>query len=444
MSGLRVSHPARRVPTAQAPSSPRPRELGCFWVREFGCSSTVVDYAGPTVPIWEGPGPAVREAQIFVSALGASHLIYVEGTWTQTLPDWIAAHVRMLEYYGGATTLVIPDNASALVPKPCYYEPEVHPTYRDFAAHYSTAILPTRVASPRDKAKVETAVQIVEREILAPLRHERFTSLAELNHALAFARERVNNRPFQKLPGSRRTLFEATERAALRPLPATRYELAEWRRAKVNIDYHVSVERHLYSVPYRLVRETVDVRLTATTVEILHQGTRVAAHRRSTVPGRATTDPTHRPKSHERHLDWTPSRLIAWGAHVGPSTAQVVARILDRFPHPEQGYRACLGLFSLARRYTPARLEAAAHRALATQAVSYRSIKSILTTHLDHLPVSEDEPTAVVRLPATHAHLRGADYYRLALATAPLLSPCPTLFPLLPLDAHSEDHSHAD
>jgi transposase len=402
---------------------------------------TFVDYAGLTVPVWEGPGPEARDAQIFVSALGASHLIYVEATRTQTLPDWIAAYVRMVEYYGGATALIIPDNASALVKKPCYYEPEVHPTYRDFAAHYATAILPTRVASPRDKAKVETAVQIVEREILAPLRHERFTSLAELNHALAFARERVNDRPFQKLPGSRRAVFEAIERAALRPLPATRYELAEWRQAKVNIDYHVSVERHLYSVPYRLVRATVDIRLTATTVEILHQGTRVAAHRRSTVPGRATTDPTHRPKSHERHLDWTPSRLIAWGARIGPSTEQVVTQMLERFPHPEQGYRACLGLFSLARRYTPARLEAAAHRALATHAVSYRSIKSILTTHLDHVPVSDREPTAVVHLPATHAHVRGAEYYRRVLTAAPPRSACPTL---LTLDFLSEDHSHAD
>lgn len=402
---------------------------------------TFVDYAGPTVPIVEGPGSAARDAQIFVSALGASHLIYVEATWTQTLPDWIAAHVRMVEYYGGVTALIIPDNASALVRKPCYYEPEVHPTYRDFAAHYSTTILPTRVASPRDKAKVETAVQIVEREILAPLRHERFTSLAELNHALAFGRERVNDRPFQKLPGSRRSLFEMTERAALRPLPTTRYELADWRRAKVNIDYHVSVERHLYSVPYALVRATVDVRLTATMVEILYQGTRVAAHPRSSLPGRATTDPAHRPKSHERHLDWTPSRLIAWGAHIGASTEQVVTQILERYPHPEQGYRACLGLFSLARRYTPVRLEAAAQRALVTGAVSYRSIKSILATHVDRLPLTDLEPAPCLRLPTTHAYVRGADYYRLALDP---MRPASLGAPLVPLAPHVEDPSHAD
>jgi transposase len=209
-----------------------------------------------------------RAAQIFVGALRASHLIYTEATWTQTLPDWIGAHVRMLEYLGGVPALIVPDNASALVRHACYYEPEINATYQDFATHYYTAILPTRIASPRDKAKAETAVQIVEREVMAPLRHERFTSLGELNSALAFARERVNDRPFQKLAGSRRSVFEATERATLRALPAARYEIAEWRRAKVNIDYHISVESHFYSVPYLLVGARVDVRLTATTVEI--------------------------------------------------------------------------------------------------------------------------------------------------------------------------------
>jgi transposase len=383
---------------------------------------TFVDYAGPTMPIFGGVGEEPRDAQIFVSALGASHLLYVEATWTQTLPDWITAQVHMLEYYGGVTALIIPDNASALVRHPCYYEPELNPTYRDFAAHYNTAILPTRVAAPRDKAKVETAVQIVEREILAPLRHERFTSLAELNHALALARESVNNRPFQKLAGSRRSVFEATERAALRPLPPTRYELAEWRRAKVNIDYHISVERHLYSVPYPLVGATVDVRLTATAVEILHDGKRVAAHARSSVHGRATTDPTHRPKAHQRHLDWTPSRLIRWGETIGTATGQVVTKLLERYPHPEQGYRACLGLFSLARRYTDARLEAASARALATGAVSYRSIKSMLTTGVDQLPLPtaldpEASETPPARLPATHEHIRGPEYYTRTLSS---------------------------
>ena len=223
----------------------------------------------------------IEDAQIFVGALGASHLLYVEATWTQTLPDWIGAHVRMLDYVGGVPALIVPDNLKSAVRQPCYYEPAVHATYQDFATHYGTAILPARAYHPRDKAKVETAVQIVEREILAPLRHDVFHSLAELNHALAYRREQVNERPFQKLAGSRRSVFEEKERATLRPLPVDRYELAEWKTAKVNIDYHISVEGHLYSVPYRLVGAEVTVRLTATMLEVLQHGTRVAAHARS-------------------------------------------------------------------------------------------------------------------------------------------------------------------
>jgi transposase len=322
----------------------------------------------------------------------------------------------MLEYFGGVPALIIPDNAAALVRKPCYYEPELHPTYQDFAAHYATTVLPTRVAHPRDKAKVETAVQIVEREVLAPLRHEVFHSMAELQHAIAFARERINDRPFQKLPTTRRALFEATDRPALTPLPATRYELAEWTTAKANIDYHISVEKHLYSVPYALIGERVTVRLTATMVEVLHHGKRVAAHVRSAAPGRMTTDPAHRPSAHARHLDWTPSRLICWGRTAGEATARVIETILERQPHPEQGYRACLGVMSLGRRYGTARLEAASTRALATGAVSYRSVKSILATGLDQLP-PESTAEPPLRLPATHAHVRGSAYYRTGAAT---------------------------
>ena len=382
-----------------------------------------VDYAGPTMPVVDPQTGEVRDAQIFVGALGASHLLYVEATWTQTLPDWIGAHVRMLEYVGGVPALIVPDNLKSAVRQPCYYEPTLHPTYQDFATHYGTAILPTRAYHPRDKAKVETAVLIVEREILAPLRHDVFRSLAELNHALAVGRERVNTRPFQQLAGSRRSVFDDTERAALRPLPPTRYELAEWKTAKVNIDYHISVAGHLYSVPYRLVGAEVSVRLTGTMLEVLYQGARVAAHARSAVKGRYTTEPTHRPKAHQRHLDWSPSRLVAWGATIGMSTARVVEAILARQPHPEQGYRACLGLLALARRYDRPRLEAASGRALASGAVSYRSVLSILATGLDQLPL--EAPAPALHLPATHAHVRGAAYYQ----TCSTLDDAPTAVP---------------
>ena len=237
----------------------------------------------------------------------------------------------------------------------------------------------------------------------------RFTSLGALNQELGRLREVVNDRPFQKLAGTRRTLFTTVDQPALQALPPTPYEFAEWRTATVNIDYHIAVEKHLYSVPYPLVSAAVDVRLTARIVEILHQGKRVAVHPRDTRKGGFTTDPTHRPKSHQAHLEWSPSRLVRWGESIGPATGHVVATMLARYPHPEQGYRACLGLLSLGRRYTAPRLEAACARAQTTGAMSYKSVKSILATGLDHAPV--EEPPAL-RLPASHAHVRGAAYYR--------------------------------
>lgn len=368
-----------------------------------------VDYAGQTVDILDPATGEVRDAQLFVGVLGASNYLYAEATWTQTLPDWIGAHVRMLEYFAGVPALIVPDNLKVGVTHACYYEPDVNRTYHDFAVHYATTVLPTRVARPRDKAKVESGVQVAERWLLAPLRHHTFTSLGTLNQELGRLREALNDRPFQKLAGTRRTLFTTIDQPALRPLPPTPYEFAEWRTATANIDYHIAVEKHFYSVPYPLIGAEVDVRLTAAMIEILHQGKRVAVHQRGTRQGGFTTDPTHRPKSHQAHLEWTPSRLVRWGESVGPATGHVVATILARYPHPEQGYRACLGLLSLGRRYTAARLEAACRRAQTTGAMSYKSVKSILTTGLDQAPV-EDPPT--LHLPSTHAHVRGAAYYR--------------------------------
>ena len=388
---------------------------------------TFVDYAGQTIEVVEPTTGEVREAQLFVGVLGASSYFYAEATWTQTLPDWIASHVRMVEDFGGVTALIVPDNLRSGVTHASFYEPAVNATYQDFAAHYGTAILPTRVARPRDKAKVESGVLVAERWLLAPLRHHTFTSLADLNREITRLREAANDRPFQKLAGSRRSLFETLDRPALRPLPPMRYELAEWRTAKVNIDYHIAVDGHFYSVPYGLVRATVRVRLTTSMIEILHEGKRVATHPRSAHRGRFTTEAAHRPKSHQAHLEWTPSRLVHWGTSIGPSTGVLVTSILDRWPHPEQGYRACLGLLSLRKRYTDARLEAACARALTTGATSYKSVKSILAAGLDQ--VAPEEPPAL-RLPATHAHIRGADYYRTpGLALEPPLSSSPASSP---------------
>ena len=312
---------------------------------------TFVDYAGQTVPVVDPETGEVREAQIFVGVLGASNFTFAEATWTQSLPDWTSSHVRMFEYFGGVSELLIPDNLGSGVSKACRYEPEVNPTYQELATHYGTAVLPTRKAAARDKAKVENGVLVGERWLLAPLRNHTFFGLGELNRELACALDVLNDRPFQKLEGSRRSLFESLDRPVLKPLPTTRYEYAEWRKARVNIDYHIAVENHFYSVPYRLIRKQVEVRLTASTVEALHDGQRVAAHARSQRRGGFTTDPTHRPKAHQEHLEWTPSRMIRWAEKTGPHTATTVTRIIEERPHPEQGYRPCLGILRLGERY---------------------------------------------------------------------------------------------
>jgi transposase len=369
-----------------------------------------VDYAGQTVPVRDRHTGAVREAQIFVAVLGASNYTYAEATWTQTLPDWIASHVRAFAYVGGSPQILVPDNLKSGVTKACRYEPDLNPTYADLAQHDGVAVIPARVRKPRDKAKVEAGVLLVERWILACLRNQTFFSLADLNAALATYLERLNTRPFKKLPGSRRSVFDAVDRPALQPLPAEPYVYAEWRKARVNIDGHVEVEGHYYSVPAPLLHAPLDVRLTATTIECFHKGQRVASHVRSTEKGRHTTVVAHLPQAHQRARAWPPSRLIQWAETVGPATGAVVAAIMTRRPHPEQGYRSCLGLLRLGREYGPARLEAACRRAQALEAVAFKSIQSILKTGLDQQPLPERAPTAPLLL--EHAHVRGATYYQ--------------------------------
>lgn len=345
-----------------------------------------------------------------VGALGASSYTYAEATWSQALPDWIASHSRMYAFFGGVPQLTVPDNLKSGVKHASYYEPELNPTYLELAQHYGTTILPTRPAKPRDKAMVEAGVLQAERWLLAPLRNHTFFHLAELNEAIARLLEQLNGKPMQKLRQSRRELFETLDRPALLPLPREPYVYAEWKKARVNIDYHIEVAGHYYSVPHPLVRREVEVRLTAGTVEILHGGQRVAAHVRSPRPGGYTTEASHRPKAHQRHLEWSPQRLIRWGESVGPATGALVQKILERKPHPEQGYRACLGLLRLGKHYGEERLEAASFRALRSGATSYRSVKSILEHALDRQPLEDDAPQ--LTLPAAHENVRGATYYQ--------------------------------
>jgi transposase len=335
-----------------------------------------VDWAGETIPL-VGPAAAkARVAYLFVATMGASNYTYAEAFECTQLPMWIEAHIRAWEFFGGVTEITVPDNPKTSVIKPCRYEPGLNRTYEDLASHYGTVIIPARTGAAQDKAKVEKGVQEAERRILAVLRHQTFFSLGELNAAIRTALDIMNRRPFQKMPGCRKEMFEELDRPALKPLPPFRYELAQWRIAKANIDYHVQIDWHCYSVPYALANQEVEVRQTVRTVEIFHRGKRIALHARSQRRGGYTTDPAHRPKAHQRHLEWTPSRLVNWaGRDVGPACARAVARLLESKPHPEQGYRACLGIIRLRRQYKAQRLESACRRAVELDVCSYRSIR---------------------------------------------------------------------
>lgn len=369
-----------------------------------------LDFAGVMVPITDPVTGVVTPAPLFVAVLGASNFTYAEVLPAQTLPHWIAAHVRTFAFLGGVPAILVPDNLRAAVTEAHRYEPVLNPTYQELAAHYGCAIVPARPRKPRDKAKVEQGVLVVERWILASLRHCTFFSHAEANVAVWDRLAWLNARPFQKLPGSRRALFEALDRPALRPLPLQPYEFATWKTVTVSLDYHVEVDHIYYSVPYQLIHTRCEARVTTTTVEICHRGQRVASHLRGFQRGRHHTQPEHMPASHRRHLEWTPGRLQRWAATTGPQTAALVAGVLADRPHPEQGFRACLGILRLGRRYGAARLEAACTRAVVLGAFRYRSVESILRHGLDQQPLPDAVP--VVSLPGpAHANVRGPGYY---------------------------------
>lgn len=367
-----------------------------------------VDYAGPTVPIIDAATGTITQAQIFVAVLGASNYTYACATARQTAADWVASIIGAFEFIGGVVKLVVPDQPRALIARPDRYEPEVNRLVEELCSHYGVAVLPARPAHPRDKPKVEAGVLLVERWILARLRNRRFLSLGELNRAIAESLHDLNNRAFKKLPGCRASAFETLERAALRPLPLARMAIARFKRARVNIDYHVEIDGHYYSVPHRLVRTEVELRITATTVEAFSANRRVACHPYDARRGAHTTEPQHMPASHRAHSEWTPQRLITWGEHIGAACAAVVRWQMEHRPHPEQGYRACLGLMRLARQYGAERLEAACVRAQSIRSPTYRSIKSILASGLDRQKSLAEPSQAEMPL---HENVRGPGYY---------------------------------
>ena len=368
-----------------------------------------VDYAGSTVPILHRRTGTSTEAEIFVAVLGASSYTYVEAQRAQDLACWLGGHVRAFNYFGGVPAVCIPDNLKSGVKDPSWYEPGLNPSYAELAEHYGTVVIPARPRRARDKAKAEQGVQLAERWILAVLRRRTFTSIEELNQAIAELLERLNERPFRKREGCRRSLFEALDRPALKPLPPSPYVFGEWKQATVHVDYHLEIDHNYYSTPFALIGKRLDVKVSASTVEIFHRGQRVASHPRLLGRGQHHTDPSHRPPSHRFYLEWTPERFIRWAATVGPRTAKFVERILHDKPHPELGYRACLGVMRLAKSYPSERMEAAAERALSLRVHTLRSLKSILERGLDRQAI---EPAQDTMLPVpTHPNVRGADYF---------------------------------
>jgi transposase len=367
-----------------------------------------VDFAGHTMEVIDATTGETRRAEVFVAVLGASSYTYAQATWTQSLADWIGAHVSMLAFIGGVPGQIVSDNLRAGITRACFYEPLVNRTYADMAAHYGTAVIPARPYKPRDKAKVEVGVQVVQRWILARLRNRRFFSLAELNQAIRELLGQLNERPMRGWGTTRRALYEQLDRVALRPLPPTPYEYANWKRCRVNLDYHVEIEKHFYSVPFRLLREAVEARITAKTVEIFHRGKLVATHLRSLRAHRPTTVAEHMPSSHRRYRDWTHERILREAATIGDDTAALTEIILRSRPHPEQGFRSCIGILGLAKRYDAERLDAACARALALGTRSYGSVAAILKNAREKTTArdSETEPPSLF-----HENIRGPGYY---------------------------------
>ena len=379
-----------------------------------GGEKLFVDYAGLTVPIVSKETGATAPAQIFVAVLGASNYTYADASWTQGSVDFIGSQVRAFQFFGGVPEMLVPDNLRSAVTKACRYDPEINRSYQHMAEHFGCAILPTRPYKPKDKAKVEVGVQLVERWILMRLRHTTFFSLSELNWEIRRLLEELNSRPFKQLPGCRRSQFELLDRPAMAPLPRQPFEYLEFRMAKVNIDYHVQFSSHYYSVPHQLVREQVEIRGSHNTVQILYKGKPVTSHVRQYSEGGFTTKPEHMPKSHQKQQQWTPGRLLRWAQKLGPQVLKFTRQLLDDKKHQEQAYRACLGLLNLEREYGQKRLNAACDRAIKTKTGGRRvsNVRSILQSGLDKVPVEQPQENDSQRVTISHENIRGAGFYR--------------------------------
>ena len=371
---------------------------------------TFSDFAGTKLKVTDRHTGEMLPAYLFVTSLGGSSYTYAEAFWSEDTQAWCMGHAHAFTFFGGACAVIVPDNPKTTVTRTCRYEPDMNPDFNHMSEYFGCVVIPARVRHPRDKAIVESGVGMATRWIIAALRNRTFFTLQELNQAIWELLKHLNNKPFKKLPGSRKSKFEEIDKPALKPLPVTPYQYTKFKFARVNIDYHVEFEGHYYSVPYKLVKQQVELRVTYRTVEIFYKGKRVASHIRSCVKGKPSTQPEHMPHSHREYLDWTPSRIINWASKTGPNAQQLVQTLLESKTYPEQAYRSCLGILRLGKKYGNERLEAACERALSIGGLSYKSVEAILANGLDKCKLSSEEMPSSLQL--THENIRGADYYK--------------------------------
>lgn len=374
-----------------------------------GGEKTFVDYAGMTMPWIDISTGEIHEAQVFVGCLGASQFTFVEATATQQLPDWIQSHIRMWEYFGGVSEIVVSDNLKSGVKKAHHYDPDINANYQHVSAHYGFAIVPARPGAPKDKAKVESAVGCIERQILAPLRHITFTSIADINAAIKPKLAEFNRQSFQKMKTSRQNLFNEVDKPALKPLPPEKYHYAQWQHAKIHIDYHFVFDDHYYSVPYKYIHHEVEVRATANTIECFFQAKRIASHPRSYLRYKHSTFKEHMPPAHRQHAQWSPERIQRWANKIGPHTMKFITSLIASRSFPEQAYRACLGVLRLGTRYGEDRLEKACDIAYESGARRYKEVELILKNKLD---AAHHSPPISVPVIVSHENIRGSDYYK--------------------------------
>ena len=370
-----------------------------------------IDYSGKTVDIIDPETGAIRKTEIFVGVLGASSYTFAEATWTQQLPDFLASQQRMFEFFGGVPALVVPDNLKSAINKTCRYEPEVNQTYSQFIEHYSTAVLPTRPYKPKDKAKAEAGVQLVQRWVIARLRHQTFVGLAELNNAIKKLLTELNQKPFQKLEGCRESNFIAIDKPALKDLPAIAYRYRQYKKARAGIDYHIELEGHYYSIPHRFSGKSIDLWFNQYTVECYVSGKQVATHLYSSVKGAHTTIGHHMPTNHQKQSEYSKERFIRWAGDIGAYTQAVSNKILESKPHPEQGYRSCLGLLVLAKKYGKSRLENACCYGFSKSLNTRKNIISILENGLDQCTFAQDTAQDTSYIAVPHDNIRGPHYY---------------------------------